>query len=141
MNEIWLVILHQYLFISCDKCTIILIKDINRGKRVWYIWEHYTIFVIILYISTGKNTLEYRTKKLIFLNLPPLKPEGILYVAIFQNPVLMSCFMHTAHFEIWSKAKAPLSHYFSLKFKFILFFLNFGFPLHKPSINWREKVI
>ena len=46
------------------------------------------------------------------MNLVPPKPEGVLHVAGFQNPAPISGFMDTAHFEIQSKAKSPLSYYF-----------------------------
>ena len=34
-----LVIMHQYLFLDGDKCTIVM-KDINcKGNWVWYVWK------------------------------------------------------------------------------------------------------
>lgn len=48
----------------------------------------------------------------------------------------LKAFCTWQYFEIQSKAKAPLSNYFRLKLKFILFFLTFYFLLQQHSTDW-----
>ena len=42
--RLWLVIMCQYWFISCDKCTILMPDVNNREHWIWNIWELSTQF-------------------------------------------------------------------------------------------------
>lgn len=68
-----------------------------------------------------KNILECRAKKLI-----------LFWIYCHLN---LKAFCTWQYFEIRSKAKAPLSHYFRFKLKFILFFLIFYYLLQQQSTD------